>query len=161
MMRRVLVMLAMLLALGAASAHAAAPPLVQINDLVEQAARFDGTVVTVEGEVIGDVMIRGTGGWINVTDGTNDIGIWAPAEALRRIRYVGRYHQRGDTVRVVGEFRRADPEHGGDLALRAAELVVVSPGGPVAHPIKPHRFLLAAFSMALAGALAYWRWRAA
>jgi opacity protein-like surface antigen len=132
---------------------ARAEDVVRLNDLVEQAKARDGQVVTAEGEAIGDVMIRGEYGWVNISDGTNDIGIWAPAEALRQIRYVGRYHTKGDVVRVTGRFHRADPEHGGDLDIHAQSLTVVQPGGPVSHPVKPGRVPLALLSLAAAGGL--------
>lgn len=151
-MKRFLLVLGMLLVLGAAPVHADSG-VMKVNDLVEQAAAFDGQTVRIEGEVIGDVMIRGDTGWINVTDGTNDIGIWAPVDALRQIRYAGRYHQSGDRVRVTGEFRRADPEHGGDIVVRAASVEVLAAGAPVAHPIKAGRSLLAALSLGAAGVL--------
>ncbi|HLN61411.1 MAG TPA: hypothetical protein VK464_07615 [Symbiobacteriaceae bacterium] len=121
-----------------------------INDLVEKAGAFDRQAVTVRGEAVGDVMIRGDHGWVNISDGTNDIGVYATAAQLRAIRQVGRYHTTGDVVRVTGEFHRADPEHGGDLDLHAATLVVVQPGGPVAHPVPLGRVGLAGGALALA-----------
>lgn len=157
-MRRILAVLGLLFLLGAAVAYAEVT-VTKINDLVEQAKALDGQTVTIQGEVIGDVMIRGDSGWINITDGTNDIGVLAPAGALRTIQYAGRYHQRGDQVRISGQFRRADPEHGGDLTLRAQSLEVLEAGGPVAHPVRDGRPLAAAGALALAGVLGYLRWR--
>lgn len=152
------VWLALVLLVCIASPGRAEPRVVKINDLIEQASEYDGKLVTVQGEAIGDVMIRGEFGWVNISDGSNDIGVWAPAEALRAIRFVGRYHTRGDTLRVSGEFRRADPEHGGDLDLRAAEIQVARRGEVIARPTRPGRLPLAAGALALGGALGLWLW---
>lgn len=158
-MRHICLLLVAGFLLIAFPAHAETKP-VPINTLVEQAKAYDGQTVTIAGEVIGDVMLRGEYGWINLTDGTNDIGVWAPAEALRAIKYAGRYHQKGDQVTVTGQFRRADPEHGGDLLVRAGAMTVLAAGKPVAHPVKSGRPLVAALSLVLAASLGLWRWRA-
>jgi len=103
-----------------------------LNDLIERAAEVDGQVVTIRGEAVGDIMVRGERGWVNINDGTAAIGIWAPAEQLRQIRHTGRYGVRGDTVEVTGTFFRMDPMHGGELDVQADALVVATPGA--AHP---------------------------
>lgn len=147
---------ALAFALAVAVPVAAAGPAVPINDLIEQAKMYDGETVTVQGEVVGDVMIRDERGWVNISDGTNDIGIWAPAELLRRIGFVGRYHTRGDTVRVTGTFYRADPQQGGDLDIRASSLDVVKPGERVDHVIPSGRLILALGSLGVAAGLGLW-----
>lgn len=154
--RKALLLVSLLLTLGAMPVHA---DVVTVNDLIEQAQAFDAKEVTVQGEVFGDVMIRGDMGWINVSDGTGDIGVWATADDLRKIQSAGRYHHSGDQVRVTGEFRRADPEHGGDLVLRAASLEILEAGTPSDHPVKPGRPVLAAISLVLAAVLGYIRFR--
>lgn len=156
--RMVWILVGMLI-LVAHPGYADSGPLVRINDLIEQASGYDGKSVTIEGEVIGDVMVRGASGWINVSDGTNDIGVWAPAEALWLVTHVGRYHSRGDRVRITGEFRRADPEQGGDLTLRAADLTVLEPGGTVGHPVRAGRPLLALIALGVSAVLGLVRWR--
>lgn len=153
-MQRLMVIVAVLLFLGAAPARAEVP----INALVEQAKAFDGKTITIEGEVIGDVMVRGEYGWINISDGTNDLGVRAPASALQKVTHVGRYFQTGDRVRVTGQFRRADPEFGGDLLIRADSVEITAAGSPVAHPVPAGRPVLTAVALGLAGVLGLLQW---
>lgn len=139
-------------------ALAAAAPL-PLNHLVEQARELDGREVTVQGEAVGEVMLRGAYGWVNLNDGTNTVGVWAPAPLLRRIEHTGRYGWTGDTVRVTGTFFRMDPAHGGELDIHARTLEIVRPGAPVPHPVAPARVAWAAVFTALgllAGGL-WWR----
>lgn len=130
----------------------------KLNDLVEKAKELDGREVTVTGEALGDVMFRGDYGWVNIGDGTNTIGIWAPAAFLRRISRTGRYGWKGDTVRVIGAFFRMDPQNGGDLDIQARTLEVIEPGVPAAHPVDPSRIVWAV-TMTVAGASAAGLWR--
>lgn len=152
-MKRVLTLL-LLLMLTAGVASAASE--VKINDLVEQGKAFDGQTVTITGEAVGDVMLRGDYGWINISDGTNDMGIWAPAAMINQIQHAGRYHSQGDRVRVTGEFRRADPEQGGDMDIHAARLEVLQTGQPLSHPVVSGQIPLAVLSLAVAGGLGFW-----
>jgi len=97
-------------------------------DLIADAAEHDGKTVVFEGEVIGDVMIRGDYAWVNVSDKDYAVGIWMRASDARRISHAGAYRVRGDTVRVRGVFHRSCSEHGGDLDIHAGEVLIVSPG---------------------------------
>ena len=91
-------------------------------DLISKASQYDGKVVVYEGEVIGDVMVRGEYAWINVNDGSNAIGIWAPKALLRDVVFTGSYKSKGDGVEITGVFRRVCPEHGGDMDIHAISL---------------------------------------
>ncbi|HYG56564.1 MAG TPA: hypothetical protein VD902_00650, partial [Symbiobacteriaceae bacterium] len=64
MMRSMVLLVSLLFMLYATPALAAG---VTVSDLVEQAKAYDGKQVTLQGEVIGDVMRRGEYGWINIT----------------------------------------------------------------------------------------------
>ena len=88
-------------------------------ELINNAKLYDGKVISYEGEVIGDIMKRGDYAWINLNDGKNAIGIWASLALVRDIGYTGSYKSVGDGVEVTGVFRRACPEHGGDLDIHA------------------------------------------
>ena len=59
--------------------------LVDSSILIEHAKSYDYQTVTFEGEVIGDIMVRDDYAWINVSDGSNAIGIWVPAAAAKTI----------------------------------------------------------------------------
>jgi hypothetical protein len=112
--------------------------------MIEKARDWDGAETAYTGEVIGDILPRGSYAWINVSDGANAIGIWVPDEFARQITHIGRYGMRGDTVRVTGVFHRACPDHGGDLDIHAANLEVISAGHTVPHAVAPVKIIIAA-----------------
>lgn len=143
-----------LVLVGSFCVAAAEAPKVSLNRLIEEAASYHGKEVTVEGEVVGDVMVRGSYGWINLSDGSAVLGVWGPAELLRQVRTGGGYWTQGDRVRVRGIFWRADPRQGGELDLQASALEVVARGKAKDHPVTALQFLRAAFSLAAAAALA-------
>jgi hypothetical protein len=137
--------------------------------LVDNANAWNGRTVSLTGEAIGEQMIRGDMAWIHLNDdpyakknveeggpfsGYNSgHAIWLPAELARQIRFFGDYWHAGDIVTVTGVFHAADPEHGGDMDIRATSLTVVRPGHPVVHEIDRRRALLAAGLLVMAGIL--------
>lgn len=141
-------------------------------------AAFDGRRVTYTGELIGDVIRRGGGGWVLVNDddyalavgplpahrdhrGTNSgLTVWLPDEGLAKITGMGRPNQRGDVVRLVGHIRRIDPQDGGGLTLRAEEVSVLRPSEKVEEPIRWPQAALAAGGLMAAGLLSVVRRRA-
>jgi len=98
------------------------------TDLINNAKEYDGGVVTYEGEVIGDIMMRGEYAWINVNDNVNAIGIWMPRELAKNIVYKGTYDIKGDLVEVKGVFNRSCKQHGGDLDIHAESMVKLKDG---------------------------------
>ena len=98
------------------------------DDLINNAQDYDKKEVAYSGEVIGDIMKRGEFAWINVSDGKNAIGIWLSTEEANKIKYTGKYNYTGDTVKVIGIFNRACPEHGGDLDIHANNIEVIKQG---------------------------------
>lgn len=88
-------------------------------ELINNADLYDGKTVTYAGEVIGDIMVRGDYAWINVKDGKTAIGVWVSSALVKDILYTGSYKSIGDGVEINGVFRRACPEHGGDLDIHA------------------------------------------
>ncbi|MBI3008609.1 MAG: DNA-binding protein [Candidatus Omnitrophica bacterium] len=105
------------------------------TELLNSTNQYNNKIVIYEGEVIGDVMMRGSHAWLNLWDGTNTIGIWATKEMARDIQYVGRYGSKGDKITVRGIFHKACPEHGGDLDVHAEEIIAHVYGGKVSHPV--------------------------
>ena len=108
---------------------------VDSNTLIEQAMAYDGREVVFTGEVIGDVLNAGDHVWLNLSDGSNAIGVWVEKALTGGIQNVGRYAQHGDTVEVRGIFHRACPDHGGDLDIHAQSVTVIQQGYPVSHPV--------------------------
>lgn len=139
-------------AVATAAETAISPP--NFNDLIEHAPRYDGQKIRLHGEVIGDIMHRGNDIWINITDGTNSIGIIAPRAIVPTITFVGDYHTSGDIVEVVGDFYNSDPNYGGDTDVRAYSVKVLEVGSPRAHPISRRRVLATGIAIGIAGILA-------
>jgi len=73
-------------------------------------------------------MRRADYAWVNVKDGSRAIGIWIHSSLLKDVAYSGSYKSKGDAVEITGIFRRACPEHGGDLDIHAEALRVTSGG---------------------------------
>ncbi len=101
---------------------------VSSTELINNAAQHDGQSVVYEGEVIGDIMVRQGYAWINVNDGKNAIGVWAPKDLIKDLRYTGSYKSKGDWIEVQGVFARACPQHGGDIDIHAQRIRTISAG---------------------------------
>ena len=112
---------------------------VPVPQLVEQGQIWDGHTVELTGEAIGDLMIRGENGWLNVLDRGTVLGVWGAREQLAAVQYLGDYDNMGDTVYVRGTFNLACKEHGGDMDIHIQDLKVIKRGGPVVHPVNPWR----------------------
>lgn len=117
------------------------------------AKKHSGKSIEYQGEAIGDVMERGEYGWVNLHDGDNAIGVWAPVEMLRKIKYAGDYNYAGDIVKVEGVFSQSCKEHGGDIDIHATSLSIVKAGGRVDHPIDGKKAVAAGVLAVLAAVL--------
>lgn len=124
--------------------------------------RFDGRLVTYIGEVVGDVLQRDGGAWVQINDdayglvagplpshrnfsGTNSgLAVWLPQHTFETVHTPGRRGIRGDIVRVVGTLHRADPNDGGGLTIRAREIAVLSPSVNVDQPLHVAQAITAA-----------------
>ena len=101
---------------------------VSSTELIQNAAQYDGKGIIYEGEVIGEVMKRNSGAWVNVSDGYNTIGVWVPHDLAAKIKYIGGYKVKGDIVQIRGLFNYACSVHGGDLDIHAESLRIVKSG---------------------------------
>ena len=119
-------------------------------DLIEQARLLDGQMIIYQGEVIGDVMRRKDGYWINVLNHESAIGIWLNAEQRALITVAGKYNVQGDQIVITGRFNRACPEHGGDLDIHAGSIEIVRPGFTRPAQIDWSRLILASLMLVLA-----------
>lgn len=121
------------------------------SELIKNAKGYDGKTVVYQGEVIGDIMIRGEYAWLNVNDGNNAIGIWVIKALIKNIRYTGSYNAKGDFVEITGVFNRSCKEHGGDLDIHAQSLTKVSSGDKIAHEVntKAIKFALGLFCISV------------
>lgn len=122
--------------ISALSINVKADSVYELNELIENAKELDGKELTVQGEVIGERMDRGSHTWININDGTNAIGIWMDKEEADKVRYYGGYKRIGDTVKASGVFYRACREHGGEADLHCNSIEVVKEGYNVKDEVK-------------------------
>ena len=114
------------------------------NLMIEQARAYDASEISYSGEVIGDILNAGNHVWLNVSDGSNAIGIWAGKALASEVQTAGRYSQHGDEIRVLGTFNRACPEHGGDMDIHAESIMLLRRGNPVNHEVREWKVWLAA-----------------
>jgi hypothetical protein len=153
------------------------PPLVTAGQRVTSGlvtscpTLFDGRSVTYVGELVGDLLHRRGGAWVQVNDddyalvhgplpahrehaGTNSsLAVWLPDDTLGQVTGLGRPGLRGDVVRIEGMIVRTDPEDGGGLTLRARRLQVLRPSEAIEEPFDAGRAALALGSFLLAGIL--------
>lgn len=134
---------------------------VSSTELIEKCQFYNGKEVIFQGEVIGDIMLRGENAWIYLNDdsysskGSEETpklkgynsgqSIWCKTSQIKSIKHKGDYNYIGDTVRVSGIFHRACPEHGGDMDIHAQKLTVVKAGYEVKHPLNVNKLSLAIF----------------
>lgn len=124
---------------------------INVNQLVEKSEFYDGKKVVFEGEVVGDVMVRGNHSWINVYDGVNAMGIWIRANEAEKIKKTGDYKNKGDVVEVEGVFNRACKEHGGDMDIHGENLNIKRTGRGLTHPVSSSKVFFAAGLAILSG----------
>jgi hypothetical protein len=136
--------------LPATEADSKAESVTKINDLIENAKTLDGQNLVIEGEAIGEVMLRGNYSWVNINDGSNAIGVWLSDSEADKIKVYGNYKNIGDTVKITGVFNRACKEHGGEADFHAASLDIVESGHPVNIPISIPKITAAALLSAAA-----------
>lgn len=132
------------LSMNVFSMNVLAEEITDINSLIEDARKYDGQQVTVRGEAIGEVLVRGDYAWINIHDGTNAIGVWMTGEEASKVTTYGNYKHKGDYLVVSGIFNRADPEHGGEADLHSISLAVSEKGFSVPEVVSPVKLLSAA-----------------
>lgn len=139
-------LLALLVAVSAAGpAGAQATPAVPVADLLADSPAYDGTVIAVEGELVGDYGFRRNGWmWTQLNDdsyarepivdggprtgGNIGIGVRMTHEAAAGLDPVGGYRLRGPLVRLTGVWKHHDPDRRGESYLQVATVEVIEPG---------------------------------
>jgi hypothetical protein len=114
---------------------------VSSSQLLENPDCYDQKLVEFEGEVVGDVMVRGNNAWVPVSDGKNTLSVWMPAAFAKEIKYIGSYQIRGDRVWVKGIFYKSCPQHGGSLDIHAQSFRVLERGYEVTIPLDMSRLI--------------------
>lgn len=144
---------------------------IPIKDLIEDMKKYNGETVTIEGQAIGDLMVRGTHAWFTVDDdpysnksmeeggalvgmSNMSMSVWADKIDTENIKILGGYKNKGARVRVTGVFHRACQEHGGDTDIHAFSVEVIGPGHPFSHHFQYWKL----FTILILGALIVFLW---
>lgn len=127
---------------AAATVSASTDP-VSINDLVGHSSEYNNQTITIRGEAIGERLERQDGCWVNISDGTNAIGIWATQNDAARIAVYGDYKHTGDTVTVTGVFYDSCRVHGGEPDVHASSLIVDNAGAKRSESISVEKIISA------------------
>lgn len=137
---------------------------------------YDDLRVTFAGEVVGELLPRRGGVWVQVNDddyalrvgpvsghrelrGFNSgLSVWLPDGLHERIDGLGRPGVRGDVVLLSGRLQQADPADGGGITLRADSLEVLTQAVEVPAPLHTLQAIVAVILAVLAGGAAVWAW---
>lgn len=119
--------------------------VVPVTDLLDDGAKYNNTMITVEGELVGDYGFRRDGFmWTQLNDdsyardaivdggprtGANvGIGVRMPASLGDDLAPVGGYRLEGPLVQLTGVWRYHDPDRGGETYLDVEHLVTIEEG---------------------------------
>ena len=112
---------------------------IPIEDLVDADFQYDGQLVQVRGEVIGDKIwadLNHDAVWvslISIKEGQDHtISVLMSPEDAEKIDIFGRYGATGTILQVKGVYHLVDKEHDGESDIVAQEVSVISPG--LLHP---------------------------
>lgn len=130
---------------------------VSSNDLYECPQVFDGHTVRYEGEVVGAVLRRADGAWVQLNDdayagdlgplpahrefrgGNSGVGVHLPEGVASQIESIGGPASTGDVLAVTGVSHQSDPHSGEAAIIRASGATVVARGVPISHDALPDR----------------------
>jgi hypothetical protein len=150
---------------------------VDSNVLYDCPSTFDGAMVRYSGEVIGDVLWRRDGAWVQLNDdvyadalgplpahrdyrgGNAGVGVFIPRALAEQIAFVGDHDNHGDVIDVIGTFHRVDPISTEVAIIRARTGEVARPGRPFPHAPLRDRQLVAGILVPLAIAALLWERR--
>ncbi len=131
---------------------------IKIRDVIQDTKVYDNQEITIQGEVIGDIMKRRNGHWLNIDDGSECIGIWTQKSLMPEINFIGNYKATGDTLQIRGIFNRACPDHAGETDIHALDIKIIRSGYPTRHPIiyKKLHWMILLFVLAMLITGIYW-----
>jgi hypothetical protein len=135
--------------------------MVRSQQLFNCPRAFDGFTVRYVGEIIGELIPRRGGVWVQVnddayalTDGpllghrnfsgfNTGVAVWLPDGTHEQLETVGRHQVRGDIIAITGTFMRADPNDGGGLTIRADTVEVMADGVLLDDPLNRRQLTVA------------------
>ena len=143
--------------LCASAAEAGTPSVVtEVSEIVANSREMDGSQVRLVGEAVGDAMVRGDHAWVNILDASGmAIGVYLPKDEALKVRYLGMYSRKGDTVDLTGTFHNSCVVHDGEPDIHADSLTVVAQGHLVHHPLDSGRAALGGAFLVLAGLMGF------
>lgn len=126
----------------------------RVGVLVSANRALNNSEVSFVGEAVGDIVSAGEGyKWVNVSGSSNAvISVYMPDDLAKLIQNVGDYHETGTSLKIIGTYHIACPEHEGELDVHVNAAEVTDIGGPVTHMIAPGR-LQAAFALCVIAGL--------
>lgn len=129
---------------------------VTCQQLISEAAIWNGRTVSITGEVVGDILRTGEFKWLNVNDGTNALGVWANIKDVEGMVIVpGNYSVKGTFLELEGVFNRTCSLHSGETDIHLVRAVLVGGHSVVAHPVDKNRLLFVAILSVFAAALTW------
>ena len=140
---------------------------VSSNNLYDCPQFYDGQRVRYRGEVVGALLYRDIGVWVQLNDdvyaeligplpahrdyrgGNAGVGVLLPTQLAARVEFVGGPQTRGDVMEIEGTFNRVDPS--GEVAvIRADTAMLTTSGEPFPDPLLPDRRAAAIVAFLLA-----------
>ena len=82
----------------------------KIEEILKNPSFFDGKVVKIEAEAIGEPLKGKEGVWINVK-GKATIGVFFKDSSWKMIKHFGSYKEKGDILEIEGIFHKNCPQH--------------------------------------------------
>jgi len=128
------------------------PVGISSNELYDCPETYDRRAVSYRGEVVGAVLRRDEGAWVQLNDdpysgdvgplpahrdfrgGNAGVGVLIPHSLADTIVVVGGPQTRGDILEVIGVFHRVDDASGEVTIIRAQDGSVVRQGGALPDP---------------------------
>jgi len=99
-----------------------------LSEILKAPDVYDGRVVEITGEVIGEELKADNGIWINISSGPEAIGVFSSnRQSFTSIKHWGAYGERGDRVTVSGIFHK-NFISGGASAIYLNSIKIVQQG---------------------------------
>jgi len=116
-----------------------------LKDLIEKPGLFDNQEIEVEAEVL-DVFFNKEGCWINISDKTQSLGVWAErGSKIPYIEHFGSYKEKGDLIRVRGTFNASCARHLGQRDIHAKSVYIIEKGKKIKEEVPARKRKLALF----------------
>ena len=107
-------------------------PVLAISALCNAPEEYDGVLVELTGEAVGDILNGDDSEhkWVNLSFEGSTIGVYMSAEDARKVTNLGAYATTGTVLEVQGVYHVACQDgHDGELDVHATTVTVKSAGG--------------------------------